>query len=59
LSNPRQRLLALLATEREEEHMLARFGCPYGSLCQELEKEDNQLANIKEFLNNELSYYHH
>jgi len=41
---PRQRLLGLLAAEREGEHALARYGCPYGSLSQELNKEDGQPA---------------
>ena len=26
--------------------MLARFGCPHGSLCQELDKEGGQLVNV-------------
>src|SRR5258707_12220517 len=41
---PRQRLLGLLAAEREGEQGLARYGCPYGSLSQELNKEDRQPA---------------
>ncbi|GAC1355512.1 MAG: TetR/AcrR family transcriptional regulator [Ktedonobacteraceae bacterium] len=45
-SDPRQRLLALLAMSRHEENTLARYGCPHGSLCQELDKEENQLATI-------------
>jgi TetR/AcrR family transcriptional regulator, transcriptional repressor for nem operon len=44
LSDPRERLLALLAVERQEESMLARYGCPHGSLCQELDKGDDVLA---------------
>lgn len=44
LSNPRERLLALLAVYRQEESMLARYGCPHGSLCQELDKGDAALA---------------
>jgi len=42
--DPRQRLLGLLAAERKSEHTLARYGCPYGSLSQELDKEDGQPA---------------
>jgi TetR/AcrR family transcriptional regulator, transcriptional repressor for nem operon len=42
--DPRQRLLGLLAAERVGEDGLARYGCPYGSLSQELNKEDGQLA---------------
>ena len=44
--DPRQRLLGLLAAERESEHALARYGCPYGSLSQELNKEDGEPATI-------------
>jgi len=40
--DPRQRLLGLLAAERENGHVLARYGCPHGSLSQELDKEDGQ-----------------
>lgn len=46
LSNPRQRLLALLASSRTQEPVLARYGCPHGTLCQELDKEDTALAQI-------------
>ena len=46
LSDSRQRLLALLATARDEGHVLARYGCPHGSLCQELDKEESQLADM-------------
>ncbi len=42
--DPRQRLLGLLAAERESSLSLARYGCPYGSLSQELNKEDGQPA---------------
>ncbi|HLW03019.1 MAG TPA: TetR family transcriptional regulator [Ktedonobacterales bacterium] len=45
LPDPRQRLLALLAAEREAEPMFVRFGCPYGSLSQELNKEDQLLSD--------------
>ncbi len=44
--DPRERLLRLLATSRDEGIMLARYGCPHGSLCQELDKDDTQLAHI-------------
>jgi TetR/AcrR family transcriptional regulator, transcriptional repressor for nem operon len=50
LPDPRQRLLGLLAAEREGEHTLARYGCPYGSLSQELNKEDGQPASIAALL---------
>ena len=41
IADPCQRLLALLQTAREQEQALARYGCPHGSLCQELDKEDD------------------
>ena len=44
LPDPRQRLLALLAAERKGEPLFVRFGCPYGSLSQELNKEDQGLS---------------
>ena len=48
--DPRQRLLGLLAAERAGEHSLARYGCPYGSLSQELNKEDGQPATAAALL---------
>jgi TetR/AcrR family transcriptional regulator, transcriptional repressor for nem operon len=48
--DPRQRLLGLLAAEHQGEHSLARYGCPYGSLSQELNKEDGQLATAAALL---------
>jgi TetR/AcrR family transcriptional regulator, transcriptional repressor for nem operon len=48
--DPRQRLLGLIAAERESEHSLARYGCPYGSLSQELNKEDGQPATTAALL---------
>ena len=48
--DPRQRLLGLLAAEREGEHALARYGCPYGSLSQELNKENGQPATTAALL---------
>ncbi len=44
LPDPRQRLITLLQAERENGSILARYGCPYGSLCQELDKEEGQLS---------------
>ena len=44
--DPHQRLLGLLAAEREGEQGIARYGCPYGSLSQELNKEDGRLATM-------------
>lgn len=43
LPDPRQRLIALLRAERENGPSLARYGCPHGSLVQELNKEDSHL----------------
>ncbi len=48
--DPRQRLLGLLAAERESGHALARYGCPHGSLSQELDKEDGQPATAASLL---------
>ena len=44
--DPRQRLLALVAAGQEGEQAVARYGCPHGSLCQELDKEGNQSASM-------------
>jgi len=44
--DPRERLLALLATGHDEQQMLTRYGCPHGSLCQELDKDENELTRI-------------
>jgi len=41
LPDPRQRLLALIANERKYSDYLIRYGCPYGSLCQELVKDES------------------
>ncbi|QBD80947.1 TetR/AcrR family transcriptional regulator [Ktedonosporobacter rubrisoli] len=41
--DPRQRLKALVRNSADEKY-LVQYGCPYGSLCQELEKDDNRLA---------------
>src|SRR5436305_15098300 len=35
--DPRQRLLALVTAGQEGEQAVARYGCPHGSLCQELD----------------------
>ena len=44
LFDPRERLLGLLAANRQEATVLARYGCPDGSLIQELDKGDAGLA---------------
>ena len=38
--DPRQRLWSWLQAEREGQHELARYGCPYGSLGQEIGKQE-------------------
>jgi AcrR family transcriptional regulator len=38
LADPLARLRAFIASDPEELALLARCGCPYGTLCQELEK---------------------
>ena len=43
-SDPRERLVGLLKGAHENEQALARYGCPHGSLCQELDKEGSQPA---------------
>lgn len=40
--DPRERLMGLLTAAHENEQVLARYGCPHGSLCQELDKEDGK-----------------
>lgn len=46
IATPHERLLALLRWEYEGAASLARYGCPYGSLAQEIDKEETPLANI-------------
>ena len=46
VADPRERLLALIEWERSSESLLVRYGCPYGSLAQELGKEDTQLVTM-------------
>jgi TetR/AcrR family transcriptional regulator, transcriptional repressor for nem operon len=43
--DPRQRLLGLLTGAQANEDALARYGCPHGSLCQELDKEGKEPAS--------------
>src|SRR6266478_2785694 len=45
--DPLQRLLGLLVAERESEHALARYGCPHGSLSQELNKRMASLLPLR------------
>lgn len=46
MADPRARLLALLQLERDFESSLARYGCPYGSLAQEIDKDETQLVGL-------------
>ena len=43
--DPRQRLQGLLTGALGNMDALTRFGCPHGSLCQELDKEGGQVAS--------------
>jgi AcrR family transcriptional regulator len=40
---PRTRLKALVRAFIEQRHLAAERGCPHGSLCQELDKRDDEL----------------
>ncbi|MCR4300818.1 MAG: TetR/AcrR family transcriptional regulator [Sulfuricaulis sp.] len=44
LPDPRQRILSLIQTVRDQREILAQSGCPVGSLCQELNKHGGPLA---------------
>lgn len=44
--DPRERLLLLVAAGQENQQGLVRFGCPHGSLCQELDKEYSSSASL-------------
>jgi len=43
-SDPRQRILNFLNFTIEMKEIIANFGCPIGSLCQELDKERSTLS---------------
>ncbi len=45
-ADPHQRLLAFLEASRSGENIIARYGCPHGSLCQELGKDDRQFTTV-------------
>jgi AcrR family transcriptional regulator len=45
LPEPKDRLIAFIQMIADKGDMLARNGCPIGSLCQELSKEGGKLAN--------------
>lgn len=44
LPDPKQRILALIQMVFDEREVLAKSGCPIGSLCQELHKDGGVLA---------------
>lgn len=46
LRDPKERLLAFVQMTVDNREMLARSGCPIGSLCQELHKEGGPLAEL-------------
>jgi len=41
---PKARLKALVCALAEQSELAARFGCPHGTLCSELDKRDDDLA---------------
>jgi AcrR family transcriptional regulator len=45
LPDPKQRILALIQMVSDQRDILARNGCPIGSLCQELHKDGGPLAD--------------
>jgi len=48
--SPRDRLKALIAQFVEQSETIARFGCPLGSLCSELDKRDGEPSNAAELM---------
>ena len=45
IQDPRERLKALVRSSADSSDLTARYGCPYGSLCQELDKGDPERDN--------------
>lgn len=45
-TDPFARLLSMLHFSEEELELIARYGCPVGSLCQELGKQGGSLADL-------------
>ncbi|MBT3366648.1 MAG: TetR/AcrR family transcriptional regulator [Nitrospina sp.] len=39
ITNPKDRLIGMLGEMEEMKHKVVKYGCPVGSLCQELDKE--------------------
>ena len=50
--DPRQRLLSLLDMQISMKDNIAKYGCPIGSMCQELDKERPPVANEADGLMN-------
>ena len=49
--SPQARLKALVRMLADQRELVARYGCPHGSLCQELDKrEDESHATVSELL---------
>jgi TetR/AcrR family transcriptional regulator, transcriptional repressor for nem operon len=44
LPNPKDRLIAMIDDTLSLRHKLAKYGCPVGSLCQELDKEREPIS---------------
>lgn len=44
LPDPRKRILSFVKAVADNHEMLTQSGCPIGSLCQELQKDDSPLA---------------
>ncbi len=44
--DPRRRLKAMLRSTDATRDVILQYGCPYGTLCQELEKGDDPLASV-------------
>ncbi len=42
IPRPQERLVALLRSPLQASEAVVRYGCPHGSLCQELEKSEDQ-----------------
>lgn len=52
LLEPRERLLSLLAMQENMKDEIANYGCPIGSMCQELDKERPPVAREADGLMN-------
>ena len=48
--SPQARLKALVRAFTEQGELVAKYGCPHGSLCQELDKRDDYLSETAKAL---------